>query len=120
MEGSGRVVWRVRDPEGVSRENVFDAVVLPPSPLAGEPERHCGLSTPYEAERPDQPFTLVVRVHEGENPLTVECVVFGADGTRLCAGWSTDRETVIIRSPHHLEVKRLPASEPDPFRQPPN
>lgn len=115
MESSKRFVWRVRDPDGATRPDAFDAVLLPSNPTVAEPVRHCGLAVPFEAEHRDRPVTLVVRARPGVGPVLVECVVLAADGSQVCAGWSTDTETLIIRSPHHLEVRRMPPSEPDPF-----
>lgn len=115
MESSKRFVWRVRDPSGGARPNAFDAVLLPSNPTVAQPVRHFGLAVPFEAEYPDGPVTLVVRSRPGVGPVLVECAVLAADGTQVCAGWSTDTETVIVRSPYHLEVRRMPPSEPDPF-----
>jgi hypothetical protein len=115
MESSGRVVWRVLDPEGASRTNAFDAVTLPSDRTVAEPAQHFGCAIPYESERPDEPFALVVRSRSDTGSVFVECEVFAADGTRTFRGWSTDTEVVIVRSPHGLTVTSLPEGEPDPF-----
>src|SRR3954464_6067442 len=115
MERSRRFMWRVRDPRGGSRTNAFDAILLPANPSEGEPVRHLGLPIPYESDQLDKPVTLVVRARRGTGSVLVECAVFAPDGTRIFSGSSTDTETVIVRSPHGLEVRRLPEGEPDPF-----
>ncbi len=115
MENSGRLVWRVRAKDDVAREDVFDAVLLPPDAWSWKPQRLFGLGVPYESERPDGPMTLVVRARPRACPIVVECEAFDANGKCLVYGRSANSESVIIRMPNGIRVGDLPPSEPDPF-----
>jgi len=112
---SGRLVWRVRAKDDVARDDVFDAVLLPPDAWSWKPERLFGLGVPYASERQDGPMMLVVRARPGACPIVVECEAFGTDGKRLVYGRSANSESVIIRMPNGIRVGELPAGEPDPF-----
>lgn len=115
----GKIVWRVRAPDGAPHASAFDALVLPTD--VGDvaqwthPRRLLAVPVPHEGELPDSPLTLVVRARADAGPLVVECEAVGPDGVRQVYGRASEPLAVIVRSTTGILVTGLPAASAEPL-----
>ena len=119
-ERDGKILWRVRTPDGQPRAAAFDALILaakrPAQDIVG-PSRLIGIDVPFERELPDVPLTLVVRTSSADAPLLNECDVIGPDGNRRVYGRSGSPLAVFICSEAGIVVTGLPAPGVEPPAQ---
>jgi len=111
-ESRGKILWRVRAPDGQQRAAAFDALILAADPSTREalrPSRLTATDVPFERELPDMALTLIVRTNNPDAPLLSECDVLGADGNRRVYGRSGSTLAVFVCSEAGILVTGLPS-----------
>jgi hypothetical protein len=111
-ESGGKILWRVRAPDGHQRAAAFDALILAANSSVREalrPSRLTAVDVPFERELPDVALTLIVRTNNPDAPLLSECDVLDAEGNRRVYGRSGSALAVFVCSEGGILVTGLPA-----------